>query len=152
MYLGIQIGAKGHILFDLQYKEFVLSRDVIFFESIFPYKHSNHASSTSHTPSFNSSYPTDIFDFPYIHDSHHSTALDQYNHDIPNTSPTTPNVHTPNTSSTKHTTSHSNSQHSHSNHSLVRASSPNLPDPNFHPRRFSRITHPPYSYKIIIAT
>lgn len=138
-----------------------MSRDVIFFESIFPYKHSNHALTTSHTSSHNHSSPTDIFDFPYILNSNHNFTQYLHNHDTPNihtpypslTQHTTPNVHTPdppsnqhttpsvhtqNTSSNNHTTSHANSQHPHS---PIRESSLNLPDLNFQPKRSSRFTH-----------
>ena len=38
VYLGYKKGVKGHILFDLLTKEIFISRDVIFFEHIFPYQ------------------------------------------------------------------------------------------------------------------
>ncbi|KAK2437637.1 putative mitochondrial protein [Trifolium repens] len=42
--LGFKPGVKGHILFDLKSKEIFFSRDVVFFEHIFPYSNSLHNS------------------------------------------------------------------------------------------------------------
>lgn len=36
--MGLKIGVKGHILFDLHSKEVFLSRDVIYFENSVPYQ------------------------------------------------------------------------------------------------------------------
>jgi hypothetical protein len=49
VYLGFKSGVKGHILFDLHNKELFLSRDVIFFEHLFPYNNPSSDTST-HTP------------------------------------------------------------------------------------------------------
>jgi hypothetical protein len=50
VYLGFRMGVKGHSLFDLQSREIFISRDVVFFEHIFPYHSKNTQSnaSTSH--------------------------------------------------------------------------------------------------------
>jgi hypothetical protein len=40
IHIGFKDGVKGYILFDLHSKEIFLSRDVIFFEHIFPYQSS----------------------------------------------------------------------------------------------------------------
>lgn len=137
MYLVLQIGVKGHILFDLQSKEIFLSRDVIFFESIFPYKCFSHTSSTfssSHTPSFSH----ELFDFPFIHDF--------LNPDPPTTQPYTPRPITNHTTHISHTSTISNisiNTLSHPpdqipiTHLLVTAL-----DIPFQPRRSSRISHP----------
>jgi hypothetical protein len=49
VYLGYKQGVKGHILFDLLNKEIFISRDVIFFEHIFPYQ-STVPSDSAHKP------------------------------------------------------------------------------------------------------
>lgn len=108
---------------------------LVFFESVFPYQHFNHVLSTSN----NYSHSTDIFYFPYIHDSKSHIISDQHRHVVPNAS----NVNTPVTFSTKQNSSHSNSQHTNNSHSPIIAPSPNLPDPNFQSRRSTRVTHHP---------
>lgn len=62
-YLGLQVGVKGHILFDLKSEEIFLSKYVIFFESIFPYKYSKHTSFDSHSSSLNPLYSHVFFSF-----------------------------------------------------------------------------------------
>jgi hypothetical protein len=49
IYLGSKTDVKGHILFDLHNKELFLSRDVIFFEHLFPYNNVS-SDTTTHTP------------------------------------------------------------------------------------------------------
>ncbi|KAK2359287.1 hypothetical protein QL285_084673 [Trifolium repens] len=49
IYLGSKTGVKGHILFDLHTKELFLSRDVSFFEHLFPYNKIS-SDTTTHIP------------------------------------------------------------------------------------------------------
>jgi hypothetical protein len=60
IYLGFKFGVKGHLLFDLKNREIFLSRDVIFFEHIFPYKCTIESVTNSPTQS-HSDLSDDIF-------------------------------------------------------------------------------------------
>jgi hypothetical protein len=70
VYLGFRVGVKGHTLFDLQYGEIFISRDVVFFEHIFPYhsKDTQSYASTSHNHPSNMS----LFDDLIIPTSNHN--------------------------------------------------------------------------------
>jgi transposase InsO family protein len=50
VYLGFRVGVKGHTLFDLQSREIFISKDVVFFEHIFPYHSQNTQSDASTSP------------------------------------------------------------------------------------------------------
>jgi hypothetical protein len=95
--LGLKPGVKGHILFDLKSKEIFLSRDVVFFEHIFPYSNSLHNSD---------------------HCSPNATQRNQILYDDLDFTPPSPTLphndsHTPNSTSTptSHTTSSSHPNH-----------------------------------------
>ncbi|KAI5387435.1 hypothetical protein KIW84_073533 [Lathyrus oleraceus] len=61
--LGHKPGVKGHLLFDLHNKELFISRDVVFFESHFPYKHNpSMPSSSAHT----NTHLDDLFDDVFL--------------------------------------------------------------------------------------
>jgi len=49
VYLGVRSGVKGHLLFDLKIREILVSRDVVFYEHIFPYLHNPSPTSTDST-------------------------------------------------------------------------------------------------------
>jgi hypothetical protein len=70
VYLGFRVGVKGHTLFDLQSREIFISRDVVFFEHIFPYhsKDTQSDASTSHNHPSNMS----LFDDLIIPTSNHN--------------------------------------------------------------------------------
>ncbi|MCH80835.1 retrovirus-related Pol polyprotein from transposon TNT 1-94 [Trifolium medium] len=70
--LGFQAGVKGHILFDLKTKEIFVSRDVVFFEHIFPYASSKNNSSNQ--SSSNTSHHSIIFDDIDFTSSHHDCS------------------------------------------------------------------------------
>jgi hypothetical protein len=79
--LGFKNGVKGYVLFDLKNKEIFVSRDVVFFEHIFPYSHSTSDGVKSHS----SQSTSFVFDDPFIDDSPST----------PDT-PTPSDLHTPN--------------------------------------------------------
>jgi hypothetical protein len=93
--LGFKTGVKGHILFDLQSKEIFLSRDVVFFEHIFPYKSSEHVTSQNSNVVTNQMSYDDLFlDISDIQYPHHHT----HHHNSPShTTPTSDTVSTPHT-------------------------------------------------------
>ncbi|PNX55526.1 retrovirus-related Pol polyprotein from transposon TNT 1-94, partial [Trifolium pratense] len=72
--LGFKPGVKGHILFDLKNKEIFISRDVSFFENIFPYSAKSYTSDISPSSSthvYNQHAYDDLnFTFPSTHTSH----------------------------------------------------------------------------------
>lgn len=62
IYLGYKPGVKGHILFDLHCKELFLSRDIVFSEFQFPYKHGPSPTQvTHHNPPLHYSSSLDEF-------------------------------------------------------------------------------------------
>ncbi|MCH79433.1 flavonol sulfotransferase-like protein [Trifolium medium] len=81
--LGFKSGVKGHILFDLHSREIFISRDVVFFEHIFPYASSiqhKHAKSSSATP--HHSIMFDDLDFTLLTESTPSqTPITSQSHD-----------------------------------------------------------------------
>jgi hypothetical protein len=62
--LGFKTGVKGCVLFDLKSRELFLSRDVVFFESIFPYHISTSNNDKSQTHLNHNSY--DIYDDDFL--------------------------------------------------------------------------------------
>ena len=44
VFIGYKIGIKGYVLFDVKSKDIFISKNVIFYESIFPYNFSTHHS------------------------------------------------------------------------------------------------------------
>jgi hypothetical protein len=75
--LGSKAGVKGHILFDLHNKELFLSRDVIFFEHLFPYNNVSSDTST-HTPkppTPDPAYLDDLFQYSSLQ----TTSTDSHN-------------------------------------------------------------------------
>jgi hypothetical protein len=72
VYLGFRVGVKGHTLFDLQTREIFISRDVVFFEHIFPYHSQNANVSTSSAKSHDLS----PFDDIHLSDSTHNHISD----------------------------------------------------------------------------
>jgi hypothetical protein len=125
VHLGFKQGVKGYILFDLHSKVLFLSRDVIFFEHIFPYQ----CSSSVSTSSTAFSNLDDIFTY--------------------NTTPIPFNT----TPSPSHTPQPASSTSLPPNHDLPSTSNFTLPSDNTSPitppppsiplRKSTRITHPP---------
>jgi hypothetical protein len=125
VHLGFKQGVKGYILFDLHSKVLFLSRDVIFFEHIFPYQ----CSSSVSTSSTAFSNLDDIFTY--------------------NTTPIPFNT----TPSPSHTPQPASSTSLPPNHDLPSTSNSTLPSDNTSPitppppsiplRKSTRITHPP---------
>lgn len=68
LYLGFITGVNEHT-FDLNSKEIFLARDVIFFESIFPYKSSENASPLNKSQTYNPFLLDGLFDFTSMHES-----------------------------------------------------------------------------------
>lgn len=64
LFLGYKSGTKGYILFDLSTREIFISRHVIFYESIFPYK----SQSSSHFSTSPISLPLDttLSDYDFL--------------------------------------------------------------------------------------
>ncbi|GAU44272.1 hypothetical protein TSUD_133180 [Trifolium subterraneum] len=137
--LGFKTGVKGHILFDLKTKEIFISRDVSFFEHIFPY-----ASSSSHTdasPSHcvtHNQYAYDDLNYDMSHS--HVPSHDPSTHNHPtlstlpqtNTQPSTSHVDSPSTSTDIISINNPYSQ------ILTPAPTP----PNVHVRKYTRVSHP----------
>jgi transposase InsO family protein len=129
VHLGFKQGVKGYILFDLHSKVLFLSRDVIFFEHIFPYQCSSSASTSSTISSTAFSNLDDIFTY--------------------NTTPIPFNT----TPSPSHTPQPASSTSLPPNHDLPSTSNFTLPSDNTSPitppppsiplRKSTRITHPP---------
>jgi hypothetical protein len=91
IYLGSKAGVKGHILFDLHNKELFLSRDVIFFEHLFPYNNIS-SDTTAHrsSPTIpDPAYLDDLFQYSSSQNSH-TTSNPNPPH-LPNQSPSSPN-------------------------------------------------------------
>ncbi|GAU29493.1 hypothetical protein TSUD_360380 [Trifolium subterraneum] len=88
--LGLKPGVKGHILFDIKSKEIFLSRDVIFFEHIFPYQHNPLSKSSSSTPHHvpDPAYLDDLFQY---RSSHTTSSLPPPSLHPSSTSPLMPN-------------------------------------------------------------
>ncbi|KAK2388029.1 putative mitochondrial protein [Trifolium repens] len=128
--LGFKSGVKGHILFDLKSKEIFLSRDVIFFEHIFPYSSD------------------------YLHNNDHCSPTVTHNKQIlyddlelilP--SSTSPHINTPSSNShstpNSHTTPLSHSNHNNE-HEPPSTTSPVMTEPNPSPSHTEQlITNPP---------
>lgn len=94
VYLGYKQGVKGHILFDLLNKEIFISRDVIFFEHIFPYQStvsSEPISKPAHSISAQSLFDDSIPDHNHNHNQYHSFTSHTSNDSpyIPSTSSST---------------------------------------------------------------
>ncbi|GAU28547.1 hypothetical protein TSUD_268860 [Trifolium subterraneum] len=144
VYLGSKLGVKGHILFDLKSKELFLSRDVVFFEHIFPYKTSNEKSndcvptSQTHIQSYFDEliHPLDLDSSPNITSNDHPSTP----HQVSDTANITPDPTTPNTSPF----SPSPVISSHDTTTTIE-SSPTIPHIINKPplRKSTRITHPP---------
>jgi hypothetical protein len=84
--LGFKTGVKGYLLFDLKSKELFLSRDVVLFETIFPY-HISTCSGDKPQPHPNQT-PYDTYDDSFL-DSQVATNPLQTPHSDPNSnSPT----------------------------------------------------------------
>ncbi|MCH83257.1 peptide transporter PTR2, partial [Trifolium medium] len=158
--LGFKSGVKGHILFDLQSREIFISRDVVFFENIFPY-----ASSDTHLNAKSSSHHTqhslifDDLDFTPL--TANSTSPPISNHDSHLTIPSSP--FDPSSSSASHDYTPNNPHDSHhspdisisTNNSNTNSMSPSFhTNPIIHPpindnstqipvRQSNRISHPP---------
>ena len=66
----VRLGVKGHLLFDLKTRELLVSRDVVFYEHIFPYLHNPSPTSTDSTqhakPISPSSSYNFLFDMPHL--------------------------------------------------------------------------------------
>jgi hypothetical protein len=76
IFLGYKEGTKGYILYDLNSHDFLISRNVVFYESHFPFKTGSHLNSTTASP-VPSSHQV-LFEDP-IHDSHVSFPAQQHN-------------------------------------------------------------------------
>ncbi|PNY16454.1 flavonol sulfotransferase-like protein [Trifolium pratense] len=156
--LGFKFGVKGHILLDLKSREVFVSRDVVFFEHIFPFQQQSQdvavKSHLSHSQS-------PLYDDPFIDCPHSSPESPSPNdpisspppsnslpHDIHNSIPNqSPILNSPPHASTLHTPSTNN--HDTDNPTVSIPSyvshhptpSPAMPPPPT--RKSNRITHPP---------
>lgn len=84
IYLGFKHGVKGHLLFDLHSKEIFLSRDVKFFEHIFPYKIVLNKDGSSHSGISSHIFETSIPYFDNFHlDSQNPPPTTTTNHNNP---------------------------------------------------------------------
>jgi hypothetical protein len=156
IHLGFKTGVKGHVLFDLHNKEVFLSRDVSFFENVFPY----HEFSTHHTPHV--SHDSNLNSPTYNHTDLDDLFLYSSPAPLPHlpSSTSTPHFNSPSIShnsplNTSYNSPTLNSPHSSSNTSLPHPSptpsptstnSPSLtpPLPITEPlRKSSRIPQPP---------
>jgi hypothetical protein len=151
--LGFKSGVKGHILFDLQSKEMFLSRDVIFFETIFPYMHSLSSDSPSLNASSDYNYTSldDLFLYDSLptstsasHSSTHSTHPNSNHSTNPNNLSTNTSLnHIPDISTPLSTSNNNSTPLTTSNH-LTSPSPPILPTPTNIPlRKSTRHTKPP---------
>ncbi|GAU40777.1 hypothetical protein TSUD_26570 [Trifolium subterraneum] len=144
--LGFKPGMKGHILFDLKSKELFISRDVVFFENVFPYcdkKHNINEPSSSRVTS--DSYD----DLTFLHHSHtppHHTTSSKNQHITLTDNPQTNHPpYTPNPPSTSIQTNHPTITSPPSN---LDSHQPNqIPQPisntNHHIRKSLRQSKPP---------
>ncbi|KAI5391404.1 hypothetical protein KIW84_076273 [Lathyrus oleraceus] len=127
--LGHKPGVKGHLLFDLHNKELFISRDVVFFESHFPYKHNLPLpSSSSHT----TTHLDDLFDDVFLPNS---VPNPTFNHSVDN-------GHTENNS---HSIDFNSNETNHTTHSPTNETN-HLPSSNCESipvRRSHRQVHPP---------
>ncbi|MCH79837.1 retrovirus-related Pol polyprotein from transposon TNT 1-94 [Trifolium medium] len=126
--LGFKFGVKGHVLFDLKTREIFVSRDVIFFEHIFPFQNSQDNVVKSHT----SHSQTYLLDDPF-NDCHYPTldSLNQTNlSSTPAVSNSLPNdtLHNLPNQHSNHSTPPLDSQHltSHTDNAAHNSPSPNL--------------------------
>ncbi|CAJ2666297.1 unnamed protein product [Trifolium pratense] len=73
--LGLKTGVKGHILFDLQSREVFISRDVVFFEHIFPFYTKNQHQIDQTNSATQSPILYDDLDMLFTnHSTHHSSS------------------------------------------------------------------------------
>ncbi|GAU20316.1 hypothetical protein TSUD_337970 [Trifolium subterraneum] len=124
IHLGFKTGVKGYLLFDLKSKELFLSRDVVFYEHIFPYQTSSPSSSTNSTNL--SPHPPPLLD-------------DVFTYDSVNTNPPPSSNHLPSTDNVPPSTTTSSLPHTR--HSSPVPSPPPPPPPPI--RKSTRQTHPP---------
>ncbi|KAI5434750.1 hypothetical protein KIW84_021536 [Lathyrus oleraceus] len=131
--LGHKPGVKGHLLFDLHNKELFISRDVVFFESDFPYKHNPPPpSSSAHT----TTHLDDLFDDVFLPNP---VPNPTFNHSVDN-------GHTENNS---HSIDFNSNETNHPTHSPTNETN-NLPSGNCEHipvRRSHRQVHPPNCLK-----
>ncbi|KAI5443801.1 hypothetical protein KIW84_012447 [Lathyrus oleraceus] len=127
--LGHKPGVKGHLLFDLHNKELFISRDVVFFESHFPYKHNpSMPSSAAHT----TTHLDDLFDDVFLPNP---VPNPTFNHSVDN-------GHTENNS---HSADFNSNETNHPTHSPTNETN-HLHSGNCEPipvRRSHRQIHPP---------
>ncbi|XP_004516485.1 uncharacterized protein [Cicer arietinum] len=64
IYLGHKFGTKGYILFDLHNREIFVSRDIAFFENVFPFNGSQENKISSSIPFINPTSIDFLFDLP----------------------------------------------------------------------------------------
>ncbi|MCH81484.1 retrovirus-related Pol polyprotein from transposon TNT 1-94 [Trifolium medium] len=163
--LGFQAGVKGHILFDLKSKEIFLSRDVVFFEYIFPYASSTNNSGNQ--SSSNASHHSIIFDDIDFTPSPESSSIPSFDHHDCSSSSQQPSL-TPSSIPTSHDLSNPNTQINSSPHTNTSSQTQSTNDisnnpslsPSFHTppinkslhnnnpvtnpiRKSNRISHPP---------
>ncbi|GAU20755.1 hypothetical protein TSUD_239490 [Trifolium subterraneum] len=153
--LGFKTGVKGHILFDLQSKEIFISRDVVFFEHIFPFSNSS-KNVTNQTKSTTQS--TILYDdlemcFPSTSNSSHSSQTNPSTSSQPNHSSTDTSDHTNMNDSLRSLTPTSDNANHLPFHppmnltlptSITSTNSTIPPPPITNPlRKSNRVTHPP---------
>ena len=127
IFLGFQNGTKGYIILDIDSREIFLSRNVIFHETILPFKKPNSLSPniTSHVPATPST-PFSQIVYPHMDpislDILPNPPTSHFNPPAP-TTPSSSNTSSPNT----HPTSPSSS--TTSNHIPICSSTPYIPPP-----------------------
>jgi hypothetical protein len=153
--LGFRSGVKGHILFDLKNKEIFVSRDVIFFEHIFPYKNSSVKASEaipnscpsntldSYDYLFNKSPTTSNFSQPKSTSPTPNSSHTQHHQHVSNSQPVQNSINQPvNTDHTPNSSSHTNDSDQPTSDSTNHPPNPQSnPEPPL--RRSQRITKPP---------
>lgn len=137
--LGHKPGVKGHLLFDLHNKELFISRDVVFFESHFPYKHNLPlTSSSSHT----TTHLDDLFDDVFLPNS---VPNPTFNHSVDNGHTEHNSVDNGHTKNNSHSIDFNSNETNHTTHSPTNETN-YLPSSNCEPirvRRSHRQVHPP---------
>ncbi|CAN1315366.1 Retrovirus-related Pol polyprotein from transposon TNT 1-94 [Linum perenne] len=154
VYLGVAAGIKGHKLLDLNTKQVFVSRDVLFHESIFPFRHHMHSSEHTHSHLHDPVASESLFPASPFHTNlpdFEATRGPSNAHSVEDGSPisATPHeelLHHQDSSITSPTSSHQNhiSQSPQSSPSPLPSDSP--PSPSDSPqitRRSSRNTRPP---------
>jgi transposase InsO family protein len=86
IFLGYPHGQKGYKVYNLTTKKILISRDVIFFEHVFPFKTNSASHSLPHLPIF-----TPVISHPYYPQNPHSSA----DHHSPDTTPPSNPIYTP---------------------------------------------------------